>query len=113
MVLGCLCRATDEAAIKKASGKTNLWQWCQKWRHSDKTQEALRSNLIGSSETIRQRLRQFAEAYVDQMTLLNQASTNTYEDICASLQFFAPRGKAGVSHPSGAARHLESYSAGR
>ncbi len=109
MVSGFMCCKTDEEAIEKAAGwtffifclshygrhgisdpgQTNLWELYQDWRHSDKAQEALRSGLIGSPETIRQKLRQFADAHVDQVILLNQAGANTHEDICASLSLFA------------------------
>ncbi len=109
MVSGFMCCKTDEEAIEKAAGwtffifclshygrhgisapgQTNLWELYQDWRHSDKAQEALRSGLIGSPETIRNKLRQFAAAHVDQVILLNQAGANTHEDICASLELFA------------------------
>ncbi len=109
MVSGFMCCETDEEAIQKAAGWTffifclshygrygmaepgesNLWELYQEWRYSEKAQQALTSGLIGSPETIRQRLRQFAEAHVDQVILLNQAGANTHEDICASLKLFA------------------------
>jgi alkanesulfonate monooxygenase SsuD/methylene tetrahydromethanopterin reductase-like flavin-dependent oxidoreductase (luciferase family)/uncharacterized small protein (DUF1192 family) len=109
MVSGFMCCETDEEAIQKAAGWTffifclshygrygmaepgesNLWELYQEWRYSEKAQQALTSGLIGSPETIRQRLRLFAEAHVDQVILLNQAGANTHEDICASLKLFA------------------------
>lgn len=109
MVSGFMCCETDEEAIQKAAGWTffifclshygrygmaepgesNLWDLYQEWRYSEKAQQALTSGLIGSPETIRARLRQFAEAHVDQVILLNQAGANTHEDICASLKLFA------------------------
>ena len=45
--------------------------------------------LIGSPDTIRERLRRFEESNVDQVILLNQAGKNTHEDICSSLELFA------------------------
>ena len=109
MVSGFMCCETDEEAIQKAAGWTffifclshygrhgmaapgesNLWELYQDWRHTEKAQQALTSGLIGSPETIRKRLRQFADAHVDQVILLNQAGANTHEDICASLKLFA------------------------
>ncbi len=109
MVSGFMCCETDEEAIQKAAGWTffifclshygkhgiadpgegNLWEAYQDWRHSEKAQQALTSGLIGSPETIRNRLRQFADAHVDQVILLNQAGANTHEDICNSLKLFA------------------------
>src|SRR6202012_3770024 len=42
-----------------------------------------------SPETIRRRLRQFEDAHVDQVILLNQAGKTSHEDICESLDLFA------------------------
>jgi len=77
MVSGFMCAETDAQALEKASGWTffvfclshygrngiptpgegNMWEAYQAWRHTDKAQETLRSGLIGSPATIRQRLR--------------------------------------------------------
>ena len=72
-----------------APGKGDLWREYQDWRHSEKAQQALRNGLIGSPETIRQRLRLFEEAHVDQVILLNQAGKTSHQDICESLELFA------------------------
>jgi hypothetical protein len=45
--------------------------------------------LIGSPETLRERLRKFAESNVDQVVLINQTGKNTHEHICESLDLFA------------------------
>ncbi|HZT88232.1 MAG TPA: LLM class flavin-dependent oxidoreductase [Stellaceae bacterium] len=109
IVNGFMCARTDEEALEKASGWTffifalsyygrkgvdapgtsNLWREYQDWRHTEKAQQALRNGLIGSPETIRRRLRQFEEAHVDQVILLNQAGRTTHQDICDSLELFA------------------------
>ncbi|MGI9421985.1 MAG: LLM class flavin-dependent oxidoreductase [Hyphomicrobiaceae bacterium] len=109
IVNGFMCAETDEEALAKASGWTffifalsyygrkgvdapgtsNLWQEYQTWRRTDKAQEALRNGLIGSPETIRKRLRQFEDAHVDQVILLNQAGKTSHQDICDSLKLFA------------------------
>lgn len=106
---GFMCAETDEEAIEKAAGWTffifalsyygrqgvdapgtgNLWAEYQAWRETDKAQQALRSGLIGSPETIRKRLRQFQAANIDQVILLNQAGKTTHQDICDSLELFA------------------------
>ena len=66
-----------------------------------KAKQALRNGLIGSPETIRRRLRQFEEAHVDQVILLNQAGRTTHQAICDSLELFArevmPEFRAGQS----------------
>ncbi|HZB92284.1 MAG TPA: hypothetical protein VE397_12625, partial [Stellaceae bacterium] len=56
---------------------------------TEKAQAALKSGLIGSPATLRERLRQFEAAHVDQVILLNQAGRTSHEDICASLELFA------------------------
>jgi hypothetical protein len=109
IVNGFMCAETDEEALEKAAGWTffifalsyygrkgvdapgtgNLWAEYQQWRQTDKAQAALRNGLIGSPETIRQRLRQFEAAHVDQVILLNQAGKTSHQDICDSLELFA------------------------
>ena len=109
IVNGFMCAETDEEAIEKASGWTffifalsyygrkgvdapgtgNLWEEYQDWRKTEKAQQALRNGLIGSPETIRKRLRQFKDAHVDQVILLNQAGKTSHQDICDSLKMFA------------------------
>ncbi|MFV0296268.1 MAG: LLM class flavin-dependent oxidoreductase [Hyphomicrobiaceae bacterium] len=101
MVNGFMCAETDEEAIEKASGWTffifalghygregiaapgtgNLWEAYQKWRGSEQEKQALTNGLIGSPETIRKRLRQFQDAHVDQVILLNQAGKTSHKDI--------------------------------
>jgi alkanesulfonate monooxygenase SsuD/methylene tetrahydromethanopterin reductase-like flavin-dependent oxidoreductase (luciferase family) len=109
IVNGFMCAPTDAEALEKAAGwtffifalsyygrkgidapgKGNLWREYQDWRHSEKAQQALRNGLIGSPDTIRQRLRLFEEAHVDQVILLNQAGKTSHQDICESLELFA------------------------
>ncbi|MET4699401.1 alkanesulfonate monooxygenase SsuD/methylene tetrahydromethanopterin reductase-like flavin-dependent oxidoreductase (luciferase family) [Constrictibacter sp. MBR-5] len=109
IVNGFMCAETDQEALEKASGWTffifalsrygrkgidapgesDLWAEYQEWRHTEKAQQALRNGLIGSPETIRKRLRMFADAHVDQVILLNQAGKTSHKDICDSLTMFA------------------------
>ena len=72
-----------------APGTGNLWEEFQIWRETDKAKAALSNGLIGSPETIRNRLRQFQAAHVDQVILLNQAGKTSHADICDSLRLFA------------------------
>jgi len=108
-VAGFMCAETDEEARKKAAGwtffvfalsrygrkgidapgQTDLWREYQDWRGSEQEAKALDSGLIGSPETIRQRLQQYRDAHVDQVILLNQAGRNSHQDICDSLKLFA------------------------
>ncbi|MFP6747371.1 MAG: LLM class flavin-dependent oxidoreductase [Alphaproteobacteria bacterium] len=109
MVSGFMCADTDQEAREKAAGwtffifalshygrhgidapgKGDLWKLYQDWRHSGKAQKALTAGLIGSPETIREKLRQYEAAHVDQVILLNQAGKTSHQDICASLTMFA------------------------
>lgn len=108
-VAGFMCAETDEEAREKAAGWTffifalshygrkgieapgtgNLWEAYQDWRGSEQEAKAIESGLIGSPETIRRKLRQYQDAHVDQVILLNQAGKTTHQDICDSLKLFA------------------------
>ena len=69
----------------------NVWEEYEKYKaaNRDMFDRALRGGLIGSPETIRNRLRKFESSHVDQIILLNQAGKNTHEHICESLELFA------------------------
>jgi alkanesulfonate monooxygenase SsuD/methylene tetrahydromethanopterin reductase-like flavin-dependent oxidoreductase (luciferase family) len=71
-------------------GTVSLWERYLEWKESGEGQK-LESNsgLVGSPDTIRERLKQFQDVHVDQVILLNQAGKNKHEDICASLELFA------------------------
>ena len=70
-------------------GTVNLWDEYQKWKAEPGNAAKSGGGLIGSPETIRQRLRKFEETNIDQVILLNQAGKNTHEHICESLELFA------------------------
>lgn len=109
IVNGFMCAPTDEEAMELAAGWTffifalsyygrkgvdapgqgDLWREYQEWRGTEKAQTALRNGLIGSPETIRRKLRQFADAHVDQVILLNQAGKTSDQAIRDSLDLFA------------------------
>lgn len=106
---GFFCAETDEEAIEKASGwtffifalsyygrkgvdapgKSDLWAAYQEWRHTEKAQKAVETALIGSPETLRKKIRMFADAHVDQCILVAQAGRTGHEDICKSYRLFA------------------------
>jgi alkanesulfonate monooxygenase SsuD/methylene tetrahydromethanopterin reductase-like flavin-dependent oxidoreductase (luciferase family) len=108
MVSGFMCAETDEQAQEMAEGWTffifcleknsthsyepgsaNLWEEYQEWRGSERHAKAMAAGLIGSPETLRNKLREFSKSHIDQIILLNQAGKNTHEDICSSLELFA------------------------
>lgn len=76
---------------RPAPGTVCLWDEYEKWKHENPEAHAraLSGGLIGSPETIRNRLRKFETSHVDQIILLNQAGKNTHEHICESLELFA------------------------
>jgi len=108
IVSGFMCAETDEEAQAKADGWTffifcleyngthdyapgtvNLWEEYQAWRSTDKAQRAFETGLIGSPDTIRRKLREYAASNIDQIILLNQSGKTSHEDICSSLELFA------------------------
>ena len=109
VVAGFMCAKTDEEAWQKADGWTffqfalqlynkegpfepgsvSIWDKYQEWKQTPEGQKRSGSELIGSPDTIRQRLHDLQAANVDQVILLNQAGKNTHEDICSSLELFA------------------------
>jgi len=108
MVAGFMCAPTDEEARAKADGWTffifcleyngrntyepgtvDLWAEYQDWKHGSKAEAAMENGLVGSPDTLRKKLREYAATHVDQMILLNQAGMNTHEDILSSLRLFA------------------------
>ena len=109
LVSGFMCADTDEEAFRRADGWTffqfalrfyakhgpvdpgslSLWDQYQEWKDTPQGQKQRRSGLIGSVETLREKLRKFEESNIDQVILLNQAGNNRHEDICESLELFA------------------------
>jgi len=104
-----MCAPTDDEARAQADGSTffqfallfyntngpvvpgtvSLWDEYQKWKQTPKGQAQQHGGLIGSPDSIREKLRKFEESNVDQVILLNQAGRNRHEDICSSLELFA------------------------
>lgn len=71
-------------------GTVNLWERYLEWKETGEGQKLqANSGLVGSPDTIRERLRQFQEVHIDQVILLNQAGKNEHQDICDSLELFA------------------------
>src|SRR3981081_3489774 len=114
MVSYFMCAETDEEARRRADGVTffqfslagysgsrnrerpppgtvNLWDEYEKWKRENPEahQRALSGGLIGSPETLRQKLRKFETSQIDSVILLNQAGKNKHEHICESLRLFA------------------------
>ena len=109
-----MCAKTDEEARRRADGATffqfalrfygahpgrsrpkpgtvNVWEEYEAYKRANPEMmaRALRGGLIGSPETIRNKMRKFSTSHVDQIILLNQAGKNSHEHICESLELFA------------------------
>lgn len=108
VVSGFMCAKTDEEACAKADGWTffifcleyngthdyapgtvNLWEEYQSWRSTEKAQKAFETGLIGSPDTIREKLKAFEASNIDQIILLNQSGKTSHQDICESLILFS------------------------
>jgi len=72
-------------------GTVDLWDEYEKWKRANPEghARALSGGLIGSPETLRNKLRKFETSNIDQVIFLNQAGKNTHEHICESLELFA------------------------
>jgi luciferase family oxidoreductase group 1 len=107
VVSGFSCAKTDEEARRRAEGWTffvfcldynrnhnylpgtvALWDEYQAWRTSDKADAVFETGLIGSPDTIRAKLHQFADSGLDQIILLTQAGRTTSAEIHESLELF-------------------------
>jgi alkanesulfonate monooxygenase SsuD/methylene tetrahydromethanopterin reductase-like flavin-dependent oxidoreductase (luciferase family) len=104
-----MCAETDEEALARAEGSSffqfallfynthapgvpgeiNLWEEYLAYKDTPEGQKARLGGLIGSPDTIRERLRRFESSNVDQIILLNQSGKNRHEDISSSLELFA------------------------
>jgi alkanesulfonate monooxygenase SsuD/methylene tetrahydromethanopterin reductase-like flavin-dependent oxidoreductase (luciferase family) len=104
-----MCAPTDEEALAKAEGSSffqfallfynsrppvmpgevSLWDEYLAYKETPEGKKARLGGLIGSPQTIRERLRKFEASNVDQVILLNQSGKNAHEDIAASLDLFA------------------------
>src|SRR5262245_18395830 len=105
-----MCAKTDEEARKKADGATffqfalafygassdrkrpapgsvHMWDEYLAWKRANPAaqESALRGGLIGSPETLRNKLAKFETSHIDQVILLDQACKNAHEDIAGSL----------------------------
>jgi hypothetical protein len=68
-----------------------MWEEYQAWKRANPqaADQALAGGLVGSPETLRNKLRKFETSHIDQVIFLNQAGKNSHEHICESLELFA------------------------
>ncbi len=69
-------------------GRTNIWEQFEAISHSFPELEPAEGG-IGTPEQVRERLRVFAEAGVDQVVFIQQAGRNEHGHICEALELFA------------------------
>ncbi|MDZ7730680.1 MAG: LLM class flavin-dependent oxidoreductase [Natrialbaceae archaeon] len=111
MVTGFSCHADRQTAIDRGAegfaffryglghyyafgghepGKTDLWDQFQMAGALEFFEEDIvEASAIGTPADLREHLRGFAEAGVDQVILLQQGGNNEHEHICRSLELFA------------------------
>lgn len=79
-----------EGRDRPPPGTVDLWAEYEAWKKANPEghAKAISSGLIGSPETIRNRLRKYSSSHVDQIIPLNQAGKNSHEHICESRELF-------------------------
>ena len=108
MVTGFSCHADEQEAIKRGldgflffgyglghhyifgehkPGRTSIWERFEQARKHMPTEGSNRG--IGTPRQLRDHLRGFADAGVDQVTFIQQAGRNKHEHICESLELFS------------------------
>lgn len=70
-------------------GKTNLWETYHAKPENFALPEGKIQDCIGTPELIKQRLRDFDEAGVDQVIFLSQAGRISHDMLCSSMDLFA------------------------
>ncbi len=70
-------------------GKTNLWESYRTKPENFALPEGKIQDCIGTPDLIRQRLREFEEAGVDQVIFLSQAGRIPHAMLCSSMELFA------------------------
>jgi len=71
-------------------GKTDIWS-NYKGNSADIPGAGGENACIGTPDLIRERLRSYEEAGVDQVVFISQAGNNQHADICSSLNLFAEK----------------------
>ena len=89
--------ATSTRFGKHKPGRTNVWERFESVR-DEIGLEVLGEGTggIGTPKQLRDHLRKFADAGVDQSVFIQQGGNNLHENICEDLDLFAKRGDAGV-----------------
>jgi luciferase family oxidoreductase group 1 len=108
-----LCAPTDEQAIAAGdgatffefslgfyqkhgpfdAGKTDFWGEYEKWKVTEKgvakQQFVKESMLIGSPDTLRERIRRLQDLHVDEVVMIAQTGKTSHKEICDSMELFA------------------------
>jgi alkanesulfonate monooxygenase SsuD/methylene tetrahydromethanopterin reductase-like flavin-dependent oxidoreductase (luciferase family) len=75
---------------KHEPGKTDIWR-NYKQNPINMPGAGGENACVGTPDLIRERLREYEEAGVDQVVFISQAGNNKHEDICSSLNVFAEK----------------------
>ncbi len=110
MVTGFSCHEDEQEAIRRGldgfhffvyglghhyifgehkPGRTNIWERFEKARPN--MPDEGRNRGIGTPDQLREHLKGFAEAGVDQVVFIQQGGRNKHEHICESLELFAAK----------------------
>ena len=105
-----MCSPTDELALQRNEGASffqfslesyrssffdpeapSLWERYRLWRETEKGQKASNytGGLIGSPDSLRNRLRKFERSNIDMVIFLVQTGKVAHEHVCESLELFA------------------------
>jgi hypothetical protein len=68
-------------------GRTNLWKRFQAIK--DDMKETPGSGSIGTPKSVREHLKSYADAGIDQMIFIQQSGMNRHEHICEAIELFA------------------------
>ncbi len=110
MITGFSCHPDEEVAFERGAegyaffqfglahyyamglhepGRTNVWEQFQGAGGTEAFGDEFVDSAIGTPEGIREHLRGFEEAGVDQVIFVQQGGRNEHEHICESLELFA------------------------
>jgi alkanesulfonate monooxygenase SsuD/methylene tetrahydromethanopterin reductase-like flavin-dependent oxidoreductase (luciferase family) len=70
-------------------GYTDIWEQFQEAGGWEPFEEEVKSSSIGTPEQVREQLRGYEDAGVDQIIFIQQGGKNSHEHICDSLELFA------------------------
>lgn len=107
MTTGFSCHEDSETAVERGREGFNFFRWAlayyyvfgshrpgvdnlwEQYKDGPNQLPEITDNAMGNPEEIRETLREYEDAGVDQMILVQQGGRNEHEHICESLELFA------------------------